>query len=338
MITIQKSQAEFVKQVCQSAASRAPIQAYENVLIRTGDNAVEMKAGDQLIELTRIIDAEVQSGFETTVNAAKFLQSFNACAGDVTITVTDKMTIKSGKRRFTLPIISAESYPSYPEMEETKRIESPSMINDIKAASWASGVDDARHYLNGVYVGDHVVATNGHRLCIVESQPIETPVIIPIATVKRLPDFDGDVYVSDSIMCIKSDRATFKTKLVDGRFPDYKRVVPKCSKSASVNVSEFKDAIKAAQITANSQFKTVEIKFDKESTVSATSADKREDSLIGFECDTNEKISFAVNSSYLLDALNALSSDTVEIQFPDSLGQMMIDQDGIKSIISAVRV
>lgn len=335
MIIIEQSHKEAIKQVCQSAASRSHIQAFENIMIRTLESAVELKAGDSLIELTKTIPAEVKSGFETTVNAAKFLQSFNACGGDVTITLKDKMTIKSGSRRFALPVIPVESYPAYPDMEDEQRIGDTSVIKTVKSASWASGVNDVRHVFNGVFLGEYVAATNGHKMSLIDNGA-DCSVIIPIEAIKRIPDVDGEVYISDYVMCIKSDDLLFKTKLVDGRPMDYTRAIPKTNKEVTVDVSDFTDAVRAAQITANSQFKTIVMHFGKESTITAASADKREESSIGFACDTSVEFDFAVNSSYLIEALSVLDCESVTIEFSDD--KMMINKDGAKSIISYVRV
>lgn len=337
MITIAKKYAEEIKQVCQAAASRASIQAFENIYIHADESGiVKLKAGDSMIEITRMIAADkFESGFETTVNAPKFLQAFNACSGDVQIIVKDKMTIKSGKRRFTLPVISAESYPAYPEMDDAQKVECDGFIETVKQSAWAAGKNDVRYVMNGVYISKDAVGTNGHKMAVTPIG-LDCDIILPIETINKIPDIDGDIYISDSVMAIKSKDVEFKTKLIDGRYPDYKRAIPSCDKTASVDLDEFKSAVKAAQITANSQFKTIVMSFGDECSISATSSDKREDSSIGFECDCSDSFEFAVNSSYLLEALNELTLPNVELQFSD--GMMMIEEAGKKLIICSVRL
>lgn len=334
MITIDKCHGEAIKQVCQAASSRSTIQAFENVMIKSIKDGIEMKAGDSLIEITRTIPAAVESGFETTVNAAKFLQAFTACGGDVTLICKDDLTVKSGRRKFNLPIISVESYPAYPEMGDSERIDCDGIVKKIKAASWASAKDDVRHVFNGVFIGEHAVATNGHKMAMV-NLGLNRKAIVPINSIQKMPDIDGIIMISDSIFCIKGDDLTFKTKLIDGQFPDYTRAIPKTNKTVTVKTADFIDAVKAAAITANSKFKTVIFRFGKESTVESLSQDKRESSLIGFDCDTSDDFDFAVNSAYLIEAASSLSSESLEIKFSDM--QMMIESDDHKAIISAVR-
>ena len=93
-----KKYQEEIKQVCQTAAARNAIQAFENIYIHAdNDGTIKIKAGDSMVEITRTLVAEsFESGFETTVNALKFLQAFNACPNDVKIVVKDKMTINIG--------------------------------------------------------------------------------------------------------------------------------------------------------------------------------------------------------------------------------------------------
>lgn len=335
MIIISKQYSEQIKEVCSTAASRSSIQAFENIYILAVDDGLTLKAGDSMVELTRHIECEVKSGFETTVNASKFIQAFSACGDDVKIIVKDKMTISSGRKKFTLPIIDAESYPAYQDMVDANKIECPGFIDAIKSASWAAGKQDARYVFNGVCVRGDAVGTNGHKMSVVPLGA-DCDIIIPIDTIKKMPNYEGDIYVSENVLAIKGHDFEFKTKLIDGQYPDYNRAIPKCSKSVSIDLSELKDAVKAAQITANSQFKTVIFNFGKESSVTSHSADKREDSSIDIACDASEEFTFAVNSSYLIEALNELTLPNVEMAFSD--GQMMIEEAGRKLIICAVRL
>ena len=338
MITIAKKYQEEIKQVCQTAAARNAIQAFENIYIHAdNDGTIKIKAGDSMVEITRTLVAEsFESGFETTVNASKFLQAFNACPNDVKIIVKDKMTIKSGKRRFTLPIIDAESYPAYPELSETQKVGDAQAVKSLlDECLWAVDRNDARAMFKGVHLGNDAVGTDGKKMCVI-SGDIQSNLIVPVDSVNKIPDIEGEVFASDSMLVIKGDGVEFKTKLIDARFPDYTRAIPKCTKTVDVDMAEFKSAVKAAQITANSQFKTVVLSFGEDSTVCASSADRREDSSIGFECEPSEPFEFALNSTYLIEALNQLTLPSVQLQFSDA--QLMIEEGGKKLVISSVKL
>ena len=339
MITISKKYKEEIKQVCSAASNKSHIQALENIYISASpDGIVILKAGDSLVEITRMIVADnFESGFTTTVNATKFIQSFNACSGDVDIIVKDDMVIKSGRRKFTLPTVSADAYPSYPEMDECKTIECDNFIEKIKTVAWASAQDDARYQLNGIYVGNHAVATNGHKMSMIKLDA-ETSIIIPIESIKKLPIIDSyTVSYSENVISIRTDDMEFKTKLVDANFPDYNRVIQSPNKYVTVNSVDFIDAVKASSVLADSKSKTVIFTFGGESKVESASGDKRESSSIGFDCDSeHDEFQFACNSSYLLDLLSSVSSDVLNIGFTDQ--QMIITQNDQTSLIMRVKI
>lgn len=336
MITISKKYADQIKQVCSVASNRCAIHAFENVYISAKEKKVNFKAGDSLIELSRYIDSEsFESGFETTVNAAKFLQAFNACQGDVTLIQKDDLTIKSGRTKFTLPTISPESYPSYQDIGDVVEINAPvnEIVSRIKAVAFAAGRDDARAFFNGVYLGDDIVASNGHVMAVMPGYGNDA--IIPISAVSKLPDDGDSVMISDNVFCIFAPDFTFKTKLIDHKYPDYRRAMPKTDKRVTMLKSDLVSCSKSAAITANQKFKTISFKFGAECSVSSTSESKKENALVGFEADASCDFDFALNSSYLIDALNSIDSDAVVLEFSDT--QLYIDH-GIKIVISGVRL
>lgn len=339
MIVLSKKQQDAIKQVCQAASTKSHIQALENVHISASvDGIVKLKAGDSLIEVTRILVAEsVESGFTTTVNAAKFMQAFNACNSDVTIIVTDgKMSIKSGRSRFNLPTTNPDSYPSYIESEEQDKIECIDFIEKVKRVAWASALDDVRFQLNGVFVGKHAVATNSHKLSMVDLG-IDKDMIIPIESVRKFPSVTNyEVFASDNLLTIKNNEFEFKTKLIDARYPDYNRVIQKPNKQVVVNSIDFIEAVKSAALMADVKSKSIVFTFGKESKVESTTGNNRESSSIGFDCDAVEDIHFALNSSYLIELLNTVTSDQIVIGFTDQ--QMIISENDQTSLIMRVKV
>jgi len=337
MFTISKKYAEQIKQVCSVASPRSAIQAFENVFISATSESVTLKAGDSLIELSRtIIPESFESGFETTVNAAKFLQAFNACPGDVTLIQKDDLTIKSGRTKFTLPTVSPESYPAYQDVGDVVKIdvEPSNLVRSIKKVSFAAGRDDARAFLNGVHLGESIAAANGHALAVIDG--FGGNAIIPITAVAKMPDDGCAVFVSENVFCIEGDDFIFKTKLIDYSYPDYKRAIQQTTKVVTVLREDLLSATKSAAITANQKFKTVTFEFGKDlAKVSSTSESKKEKSNIEFDADCSESFVFSVNSSYLIDALNAIESDSVKLEFSEH--QMQIKSE-ILIVIQGVRV
>lgn len=336
MFTIKKDQIEAVMQVCKTAATRHANQAFECVLIEADADGVSLTGGDGVVEINRALVADVESGFKIAVNAQKFMQAVKAC-GDATVILKDQLTIKSGRRRFKLHTVDAEAYPAYPRANNDNKmnIAPQTLIETIKLVSFASAKNDVRHVLNGVFIGKHATATNGHRMAVADLG-LKKDAIVSIEAVNKIPlDITGDVYLSDNVLSIVSGTYSFKCKLIDGKYVDYERVIPnEFTKEVTVDKSSFIDAIKAAQINAPESGNVV-FHFCSESTIKSRSG-KQEDAIIDFDCVTNSDFEMSFNSSYLLNALSVLDLDIVKMQFND--GQVRIDDDGLINIISMCRI
>lgn len=334
MITITKKHAETIKKVCSIASSRNPIAIFENVLLQADNNSLKLTASDSVIECTSTIDCEVKSPFTTTVNAAKFMQSFNACKGDVVVSVKDDMQIKSGRSKFTLPILSGDDYPLFEASKDAESITDDinAILGKVKKVSFASGKDDVRYYLNGVYIGADVVATNGHMAAVISSDvELKSSLIVPISSIPKLPLTANKMVFDSNCLTIQSDNFTFKTKLIDGKFPDYKRIQVQPNHTATVNRFDLIESIKACSITAN-DFKCVTMSFsDNELTLE--SGRQKESTIIKLDAKHDNDFVFNVNSDYLINSLSCLSDDLVTIGFSNA--SMIIDSD-VKIIISAV--
>lgn len=338
MFKLEKSQLESISRVCKTASTRHANQGFECVLIEVSGSSVRFTGGDGIVQIQSTIDADVETEFTAAVNAQKFMQAVNAC-GDATVILKDQLIVKAGRRQFKLHTVSPESYPAYPEAVDDQKvdIDPQSLIESIKRVSFASAKNDVRHMLNGVYIGRHAVATDGHRMCVVDLG-VEGSAIVSIDAVNKVPiDIDGQVYLSNNVLSIVSDRESFKCKLIDGRYVAYEKAIPQHDKfehRVDVNRLDFIDAIKAAQINAPDSG-AVLFSFSDESEIKSRSG-KSEDALVGFECVSSDDFEMGFNSSYLLDALKVLSSDLVTINFTGQ--QLHIDSDGMINVISMCRV
>lgn len=337
MFTIEKEYIEAVSQVCKTAASRHANQSFECVLIEASEHGlVSLTGGDGIVEIKRVIPCDVKTSFSIAVNAAKFSQAVSAC-GNPSVTLKDQLIVKSGRRQFKLHTVNADIYPAYPEAVDDNKMDiNPSnLIDSIKAVSFAAAKNDVRHMLNGVFIGAHAVATNGHRMCVLDLG-LQKDAIVSIEAVNKIPlDIDGDVYLSNNVLSIVSSEYSFKCKLIDGKYVSYERALPKDFKyTVDVNREDFIDSIKAAQINAP-ESGNVSFHFCDKSVIKSRSG-KQEDALIGFDCTSSDDFEMGLNSSYLLNALNAVKSESVSIKFTDS--QAVIEQDGMVNVISMCRI
>lgn len=336
MITIDKSQIDAIKRVCKAASTKNPIQYFENILLEANENSLKMTAGDGIVEISASIKVDVKSGFSICVNAAKFSQSVDACKGG-SITVKDLMTVKNGRRSFKLQTLPSENYPSYQDAinEDKIDIKPIEIIDAIKSVSFAASKNDVRSFLNGVFIGEDAVATNGHRMSVFPIG-LKSSAIVSIEAVNKIPlEATGDVFLSSNVLSIIDSDFSFKCKLIDGRYPDYKKVIPtKFKHSINIDSAHLKDAIKAAQINAPDSGNILLI-FGAESSIKSASG-KKEEALIGLDCESDSEFEMAFNSSYLIDVMNSVTSESITINFSES--QAIIEDGGQINVISMCRV
>ena len=341
MITISKNNLDEIKQVCSIAKTKSPLEILQNVMIDAVANQLHLTASNLEIEITRSIEAQTDSEFKTTVNAQKFNQAIAACGEEIKIEQVDgALQIKSGRKRFKLPTIEADNFPALPEFKEmqTLDIDSLELAQLTKAVAFASAVNDVRFILNGVYVGQHIVGTDGHRMSWIDAN-LDCDLIIPRESVNAMPEIGGGkVYYNNNILALEFNDMQFKMKLIDGKFVTYQRLIPEYDKSIAVNKSELIDSIKSAMITANEKSRAVLFKFGaSESTVKSKSGTGH-DSEIGFEADCAEEIEMAINSDYLLAAVNNAESESLQIQYKDEKSPVFIAGEIVNSLVMPVRL
>lgn len=333
MFIITPEYKDIIAKVCKGAKPRATVQAFENLLIEASET-VKITAGDGQVEFTATLGPAELAG-SVSVNADKFLKAVDACGFDCKVFLKDdRLEIKSGRRKFKLSTIDPDSYPLFadPSNLEKLDIDASELIANIKSLAPIAAVNDVRYYLNGVYVGDDFAATNGHRLASIKAA-LDCSAIIPIDSIKKLPsDVSGEVFISSGTIVIKSESLTLKSKLIDGQYPDYKKVAGKPSKTSVVSVDEFSQGIKDALITSDDKG-SVLIKFGKSSALISATAAKSQSS-IEVSCDSSEEFDMAFNGKYLLDALSFYDGD-ITLGFSDS--QMVIDGD-VSNVVMQVKL
>lgn len=332
MFTILKKDEQIIKQVAKLAASKSSMQSLENILVRAHDKLF-LTSGDGSIEITAVIDAAIEQECEFTVNANRFLSVLTSCGFDCNVIMKqDAIQIKSGKKKFNLSTLDADVYPEYSDKgDESKlNINASDLISSAKSVSIGCAVGDTRYMLNGVYVGDSIVATDGHRLIKV-SEGLDCELIIPVENVKKLPDFNGDVYASSSTIKFKNDNMTIKSKLIDAKYVDYDRAIGRQDKTVVTNAEKLIDAVKSAMITSSLSTGSVELNFGDKSFVKSNGS-KADESVIEIDAQ-GDSIKFSANGKYILDALSFYSGD-IEIGFNDK--QMIINDNVITNVVMAV--
>jgi DNA polymerase-3 subunit beta len=343
---------------------RNAIPILSNVKIAaTSDGTLELEATDMDISISDNVKCTVQEAGSITLPAATFYEIVRKSSEktDVLIDSTQQPSlclITIGTSEFNLPTLPAEEFPSFQVGKATNKFHIHSEILKTLLAKTRHAIsnDETRYYLNGIYLhpatsdeGSQVlraVSTDGHRLAraqtlLPEGCDAMAGVIIPKKTVgeivKLLESYVGDVEVSlsDKKISMKIGTTDFYSKLIDGKFPDYERVIPK-NNDKYMEVSRENLLRSIDLVISISNDKTRAVKFNIEPsklTVLATSeinGNSKGVQEMPVNYNSKEVITIDFNSRYVLDSLGAIDGDTVRVALSSGAGAV-IAQDANES-------
>ncbi|MGZ3185148.1 MAG: DNA polymerase III subunit beta [Telluria sp.] len=336
-----------------------------NILIRKDGEDVSFLSTDTEVQITT--HAAIGSGADqtgTTVAARKLLDILRALpeSGDVTMTLLNKrLTVQSGKSRFALQTLAAEEFPTVAVAEEfsaTVTLPQKTLKHLFNMVHFAMAQQDIRYYLNGLLLvldGQNViaVATDGHRLAFCQVPTEETfarqEVIIPRKTIlelqRLLEESDETVSLEIAASQVKLTFADIElvSKLVEGKFPDYTRVIPKGYKNEFViSRDELLRSLQRAAIMTSDKFKGVRWMLAPGSLkISSTNADQ-EEAVEELEIDYGgDTIDIGFNVTYLLDVLNNLKCDQVNVALGDANSSALIsipENADFKYVVMPMRI
>ncbi|WP_438865135.1 DNA polymerase III subunit beta [Neptunicella sp.] len=338
---------------------RHTLPILSNVLIKVSEGSLWLTGTDLEVELISNISlsGDYTDG-EITVPAKKL---FDICRGlqegsELIFSVEDSRAIlKSGRSKFTLSTLSAADYPNLEDWQGEVEFElSQSQLKKlIESTHFAMAQQDVRYYLNGLSLETEdtvirTVATDGHRLalCRLEysSNLPSKQVIIPrkgVLEISRLID-DSDkslkVQIGSNHIRIFSSAFIFTSKLVDGRFPDYRRVLPKDGdKFIEANKNLLKNAFSRAAILSNEKFRGVRLNLSNaELKITANNPEQEEAEEIVDVQYQGDDLEIGFNVAYLIDALNALNSEVVKVTMADSNSSALIEDIGDESVLYVI--
>src|SRR6186713_2828747 len=351
-----------------------------NVLIRKTGGQIEFTTSDLEIQVRTTADLGGDgANFSATVGARKLIDILRSLPADQTVTLSaaqNKLTLQGGKSRFTLQTLPADDFPLVQEAADFGPVFSvpqktlKTLINQVH---FAMAVHDIRYYLNGIlFVAEGksltLVATDGHRLALAQANlDVEIPkqeVILPRKTVLELQRLlkDGkDDKKDDKEGKDEKDNAPiemrfagnqakfsfsgmeFVTKLVEGKFPDYNRVVPKNHKNAvTLGRSPLLQSLQRAAILTSDKFKGVRVNIEPGTLRIASSNAEQEEAMEELEIDYGgDAIEIGFNVTYLIDALANMGQEMVTVELQDTNSSALItvpDQAGFKYVVMPMRI
>ncbi|AYA62529.1 DNA polymerase III subunit beta [Alteromonas sp. RKMC-009] len=331
---------------------RHTLPILSNVLIKVSEDALWLTGTDLEVELiasTRL-EGEYEEG-EITVPAKKL---FDICRGiadgtDIQFSLDgSKALIRAGRGRYTLSTLSASDYPNLEDWEGEVEFElsSADIKRLINSTHFSMAQQDVRYYLNGMSLEteEHIirtVATDGHRLalCRLDYESASLParqVIIPRKGVLEISRLIGDdeksikVQIGANHIRLFSSDFIFTSKLVDGRFPDYRRVLPKDGdKTILASKAVLKDAFARAAILSNEKFRGVRLNLSSgELKITANNPEQEEAEEIVDVNYEGDDLEIGFNVAYLIDVLNALTTEEVQLTLSDSNSSALIQNAG----------
>jgi DNA polymerase III subunit beta len=344
---------------------RHTLPILSNVLIDQADGVLSFLATDIEIQITA--RSAIAAGGETkpvTVGARKLVDILRALpdGAEVTVTQQDKrLQVKAGKSRFTLQTLPADDFPRLARPGgEVARFGLPqkALRKLLSLVQYAMAQQDIRYYLNGllVLVEDRqlrLVATDGHRLAYAAMGLAATlpriEVIVPRKTVielaKLLADSDDEVNLE-----LSATQAAFRfgdielvTKLVDGKFPDYTRVIPAQHKnSLKVEREVLRQSLQRAAILSNEKFRGVRWVLTDGSLKIVSSNAEQEEAQEELEVQYGgDALDIGFNVNYLLDVLNNVAATEVECRFGDSASSALLQfpaEPDFKYVVMPMRI
>jgi DNA polymerase III subunit beta len=343
---------------------RQTLPILANVLVQCQADQITLTATDLEVEIQTTMPAECSEAFEITLPARKLLDICKALPAGQEITIeieSDRALLKSGRGRYSLGILPATEFPAIEEhvAESQIQLAQYQLKRLFDKTAFAMAQQDVRYYLNGLLLEmtqshARTVATDGHRLALcdidVRLEKIELhKLILPRKAVlefgRMLTDSDEPITLSLSTNHIRfhSGNMVFTSKLIDGNYPDYERVIPAPGGSVmEANTEQLKETLQRAAILSNEKYRGVRFTFSKDSlTLVANNPEHDEAEEILEVSYAGEEMSIGFNVSYVLDILNLIDTELVQFRLLDPQSSCVVtnkDQEDTLYVIMPMRL
>jgi DNA polymerase-3 subunit beta len=351
--------------VCGIVEKRHTLPILSNVLIE--------KAGENLTLLATDIEMQIRtrtpsSGAEqvTVTVAARKLQDILRSlpeSAEVSLNLDERrLQLKAGKSRFNLQTLPAEDFPRMAEatgQATVLKLTQKQFKRQLALVQYAMAQQDIRYYLNGMLLvaqnGElRLVATDGHRLAFASEEiagqgPERVEVILPRKTVlelsRQLADNDEalEISLTPSQARFSFGDVEFVSKLIDGKFPDYERVIPQNqTKTIALDRAQLQHSLQRAAILTNEKFRGVRLVLAPGSLKILSTNAENEEAQEEIEVDyAGEELDVGFNVNYLLDVLNNVAVERIEIRLADSNSSALImlpENERFKYVVMPMRI
>lgn len=329
IVTDKKTCQSAIKSAAKLANKGGTMRILECLAVSFDGETVTVTANDLERTYTETFPATGDPG-QCSIPAKKLVSVVNAAKG--AITITDEL-VKSGRSRVKLDSLP---YGDFPQPDyyngDAVGVDGLALGKAIGSVIHAMPIKDARYMFNGIHItSGHAVATDGKRMAVADVGYSGIDIIIPAESARQMMELCGDVRVSEKQLIIDGPGYRFSTSLVDAKYPDWNRIMPKnLSESVTVNSAELLESCKIVEL-GDEKFKNAKLVIsDGVLTVSNSGAES------GCDCEHEGDIEIGLNLPYLIDAINAEGGELTIIRF--SNGGQGAAKVGEFNILAPVRL
>jgi DNA polymerase-3 subunit beta len=351
---------------------RQTLPILSNILVNISDGKFTITGTDLEVEITTIIPLEDTSiNIDFTVPVKKLFDICKNLDAGILLNVElidNKLILKAKKSRFTLITLPAENFPNLDPMSSSSEfsISQHDLKFVIDATQFSMANQDVRYYLNGLLFEIYneelrTIATDGHRLAFSYVASLTNLINIPKDTTQQLivprkaitelnrllSDTDEiiNVSISASHLNIIFKHLSFTTKLIDGRFPDYQRVIPAtelCTKNIITDRQVLRQSLSRIAVLSTEKYKAARLEFSENHLLAVVHNPEQEEAEEHIVIEySGEDFSIGFNVGYLVDALNAVKEDQVTLSLTDSNSSCLIsglNNDSVKYVVMPMRL
>lgn len=334
MITLEVARLNAALKLAASVVeARNTIPILANVSLHAEGNVLELVGTDMDVEFAQKIECSIEETLSTTVDARRFAAVVNRLdnGAQVTLTLLDsEMEVKSGRGRWRLPVLPRTDFPrlEFNDGSHSTSMSCSALLTLIGAVLWSRSTEGSRYYLNGPLLHGEkgllsLVATNGHTMAYLSSETdwpdgADEIILAPkwCALMERIcGDADGEIALCWNAARIRAEigDCVLTGKVIDGTFPDWRRVVPPDSEPLLIDPEQAAKALRNVMVIVSEKTRIAKVSTNdgvcEFSCLSVGTGDAR------FECaiDGGWQHDAGFNGEYLANALAAVGGDTVEI-------------------------
>jgi DNA polymerase-3 subunit beta len=351
-ININKNVLEHMLINCQNFLDKKDSSSItSHVLLLSFDNNFTIKATDyemgismQTTNYKVIEDGKASSNGKKILDIVKILKDEDI----ILKREKDSLIIKQGKSKFKLPIFNPDEYPEFPDTKDKSKFEIQPIefLQSIKKITPAIDTNNPKYELNGALIDIkdnkiNFVATDTKRLAITtQDKDIDKDIslIVPkraISEIQKLFFDEMNIYYDENLFLIKSENFTFYTKLINGKYPDYQRIIPSSTKyQLNMNRDKMIDHLKQISIISNEMkitFSNNSINFESlnEDNIEAKTE-------LNYISNLNESIYLNINSRHILDFLTNIDENEFILEYNDSTLPFILQSKNLKTIIMPI--